>query len=154
MRKILAGLVALLLLGASPSRADTDYTCLNACMNNGGVSITCLPKCSYDSSPARTSGAVPAHTDYACLKTCVDGGQSSATCFPQCTNASAQGVSPVAPHTPPATHNQFKAPVPVQDVILSTQSHGVTHTGKDFDCMNLCMHSGMQYQLCEQHCTQ
>lgn len=148
-------IVLLLMLGALPSAADTDYVCLKACTGNGENYMKCTSKCSYDTPSS--SSAVRPKMEYKCLKQCVDAGGAPNVCVPQCTQAPDAGSSSSASatkgnKTKSTAHNPLEAPAPSSDLVLPSRYTGAAASNMDFACRKLCMQGGLQYELCRQRC--
>lgn len=93
-------IVGMLVAGLSaPAWADTDYQCLNACVNGGETSPACMTRCSYKTSGAETSNrnvkrkgyeqfSVPVPTNKIVVPNAKDNNVSNTrkdfACFDQC----------------------------------------------------------------------
>lgn len=100
-------------------------------------------------------GAAPAKadTDQHCLNLCINGGGNATTCLPQCSynepqQHSLSGTRALSPH------DVFDAPRPAGDEILvPSHTAKAADRGKDYVCLNKCLHDGGQYDRCSKSCT-
>lgn len=147
-----------------PAQADTDYLCLNNCMQGGKASATCMPLCANDKignqKPKKTS------TDYRCFSLCTNGGKSASSCLSQCTYSKSVSTGdatngsgavyappPLVGSTKTQSRNVLHAPVPAGDAYVPpSQAIQTTKPSKDYVCIAQCLHDGMQPELCNQNC--
>jgi len=110
---------------STPSRADTDYTCLNKCVSTGSPSALCMANCSYN-NVGTTSDTL---------------GQTAPT-----KNGLASAKI--------TNHRVLDTPLPMDGTILlkkpTVQPQALT---KDYGCMSVCLQQEKLYTACEQQCT-
>jgi len=121
--------LALLLVGvwmllAQPCRADTDYLCLNRCVQGGKASAQCMADCRYGQPTTSASDAL---------------GQAAAP------------VKPSKIYENP--HRLLNAPKPMgNDVTLTAPPPHTEPPAKDYRCLKDCLQPGVTYPFCEQQC--
>jgi len=105
------------------AKADTDYRCLNACVNSGKPSAACLMKCTYgDSQPSSSSSNTNT----------LHGLNQESSKF---------------------SHKEFVAPIPLANgTVLPTRKASGASPEKDYTCIAECQQEGLQYQFCEEKC--
>jgi len=142
---------------AAPSLADTDYKCLQSCMTGGKTAASCLPQCIVNPAPGNKP-KFTTHVDYRCLDVCVSGGKQAATCLAQCTYEEAvppSGLPLVKTEARPLSHKPLEAPVPAGNEILLPDRRKAVMSGNtigNYECVNQCVQTGMQSEMCSQRC--
>lgn len=93
-----------------------------------------------------------ADTDYHCLNDCVRNGKTSTSCLSQCSyNIKPPYSSDKLENS--TSHNPLAAPQPLSNnILLPPRTASSIPQSKDYKCVRECQRSGLQYQLCEQHC--
>jgi hypothetical protein len=134
VKNVFAGfLIVLFVAGlyAKTVRADTDYRCLNECINGGKTASVCMPRCTYEpnapekkpsnkatSTHRQFSAPVPSEQlvinrpnhkavddqgkDYRCVLECAQSGQQYQFCEQRCVKQPTAGRPSIAPPQPPA----------------------------------------------------
>jgi hypothetical protein len=116
--------------------ADTNYQCLNQCINNGKSSYVCMSACSYNA-----------------VKTPVKPLASSSA--PMALPPLGYSEMPVGQEIPKdlANHHVLEAPTPLTNqVLLAKPYHPVAAPAKDYQCMTNCLGVKLPYTQCEQQC--
>lgn len=115
---------ALLIFGfvVTSSRADTDYRCLNLCVNNGSAAVACRQQCAYD-QPGQDAKA----------------------------HAHAASPKAHKIFNAPQPLNGIALTPPTAAKIRGVQAK-TNVSGKDYRCIQQCLQNGLQYQLCDQNC--
>ena len=131
MNRILFALVLTLIAGfVIPAQADTDYRCLNVCVDSGKAAIDCRDQCTYNPAIPNTKKA-PAPQGHKIFEA------------PQPFN----GI--VLDSSNPAEAGNLNSKI----VAINPAHKKGGASGKDYQCIKQCLQGGLQYQLCDQSCT-